>query len=254
MTTRRPIARGHRAVTSIAVLGLGALLAACSSGGSPSASSTSTTAQAVAAKTDPALARAELLPPSSFPAHWKAQGPSSENTGANFFGGMSPSDLSTLTSCLGIPMTNVVTNPAEAAGQEYDDPNSSVTVTDTVDVFPTLVDATTDAVAAASAKAPGCIQQLAVAKLSKGLPNGATVGQVTVTGGAGPAYGAHHADIVMSFPFTYKGVSGTEYFEVVLVQKGRSESVLELTSTGAPPPADRVVSLTEAAADRLQNS
>jgi hypothetical protein len=201
------------------------------------------------------LAAEELLPASAYPTGWKGQGASSKNTDASFFGATSSAEEQQITSCLGIPTTNIVTNPAEAADPEYDDPNSNVTVTDTVDVFPTALDATTDAEAAANAKAPGCIVQLEGSMLSQGiaksLGQGATVGQVVAVDRSIPLYGDHDADVVISFPFTYQGVSGTEYLENIVIQEGRSESNLQFSNTGGEAPIGIVDQLAQAAAKRL---
>jgi len=201
------------------------------------------------------LAADELLPASVFPTGWKGQGASSKNTDASFFGDTSGAEEQQITTCIGIPTTNIVTNPAEAADQEYDDPNSNVTVTDTVDVFPTTLDAATDAGAASNTKTPGCLVQLEGSTLSQGiaksLGQGATVGQVAAVDRSIPLYGDHDADVVISFPFTYQGVSGTEYLENVVIQEGRSESNLQFSNTGSEVPIGIVDQLAQAAAKRL---
>jgi hypothetical protein len=202
-----------------------------------------------------ALATSELLPTSAYPTGWKGQGPGSTNKGASFFGGMKPSLEPQVASCLGISTANIDTSPVEAASQEYDDPSSNVTVNDTVDVFPSAAEALADVEGAANPKTPSCVVQLLGSTLSQAvaqkLGEGATIGTVAVTDRSIPTYGAHDADVVLSFPFTYRGVSGTEYLEMVVIQKGRCESNLQFSNSGAPAPISVVEQLAQAAADRI---
>ncbi len=255
----------------IATLALGVILAACGSSSAtashtttststPASTSTSTGSGTSATTTAPAgadtaLAAGELLPASAYPAGWKGQGSSTKTTGASFFAGISSSQLTQITSCLGIPTTNIDSTPAEAADQEYDDPNSNVTVTDTVDVFPTTADALTDVAASSNPKTPNCFVQLEGSALSQGiaqrLGQGTKVGQVAVTDRQIPSYGDHDSDVVISIPFTDNGVSGTEYLEFVVVQKGRSESNFQFSNTGSPTPSTVVDQLAQAAANKM---
>jgi hypothetical protein len=221
------------------------LLAACSSSSSPTPS----------AAGDKALAKQELLPASDYPLGWKGQGASSENTEASFFGGSGSSYVAQMTSCLGITMKNVDTKPVEAADQEYDDPNSNVTVTDTVDVFPTVAGAIADVGAEANAKTPGCFTQMMGPKLSQEfsqkLGQGATIGTLSVTDVSLASYGDHHSAVVVSFPFTYQGVSATLYMEEVTVQKDRSESNFQFINTGSAVPVSIVDRLARDSAARM---
>lgn len=202
-----------------------------------------------------ALATRELLPASAYPSRWKRQGPGSTNTDASFFGGVSSSLESQIAACIGISTTNIDTTPVEAASREYDDPNSNVTVNDTVDVFPSKADAVADVEAASNAKTPGCLVQILGTTLSKEiaqkLGQGSTVGQITAMDRSIPSYGERDADVVLSFPFTYRGVSGTEYLEMVTVQKGRCESNLQFSNSGGPAPIKVLDKLAKEAAQRL---
>ena len=234
------------------ILLAGVLLAACSS--SPG-SSGSSSPPGSSSSGDKALATSELLPTSVYPAGWKGQGASSETTGASFFGGANSSEVSELASCIGISTNGIDTSPAEAAAQEYDDPSSNVTVTDTVDVFPTDAQAVADVEAAANPKTPSCFVQLLGPNLSQAiaqkLGQGATIGQVAASHGSLPSFGDHDAELVLSFPFTFEGVSGTEYLEFVTVQKDRSESNLQLSNSGSPAPSNVVEDLARAAAKQM---
>jgi hypothetical protein len=250
--------RQRRRSTVLASLLLVGVASACSSNGG-GATPTTTTSPApttssvpsTTSATDVALAQRQLLPPSAFPTGWKGQGPSSENSGASFFGGATSGEVAEMVSCLGISATDVDPNPAEAGEQEYDDPNSNVTVTNTVDVFPTVAQATKDVEAAQNTKAPSCLVQVATSLLKKGVPKGAVVGKIDAERVSIPSYGQRDVDLVIHFPFTYQGVSATLYIEEVLVQEGRSESNLQFINTGGPAPVSVVDQLTTAAAGHL---
>ncbi len=262
-------ARSLRAVVAGSALVLaGSVAAACGSspaGSSGASSSKTTTAPtsapsptttAVSAPTattasDVALANAELLPTSAYPAGWQSQGPSSTNTQASFFGGAPPSGLATMAHCLGIDASTVDPNPAEAAAPEYDDPNSNVTVTESVEVYPTAAAAAVDVHATASPKAPACMTSIIGNRMSRLSQQGMTVGNPTITSVSVPTFGSGDGAFMVTFPFTYQGVSGTMHMETIAIQKGRSEAVLQFSDSQAPPSAT-VDQLATAAAASLQ--
>lgn len=235
-------------------------LAACGSS-SPSSSSSSSSSTTTGGSTaspsattaaDTALGRQELLAASAFPSGWKSQGSGSGDTQASFFGGLSASDVSQLTACLGIGSADVDTTPAEATDPEYDNPNSNATVAESIEVYPSAGEATADVTAATNPKTPQCLAELAGPKIKQGLPSGATVGQLEVKELTVPTVGQHRGGVELSLPFTYQGVSGTEYVDNYLVQAGRSEAVVQFTNTGGPVAASVVDPLLQAAAGRLQ--
>ena len=247
-----------------AVVLFGSVVAAC--GSSPAASShttspttttrPATTATAVpapstTAASDVALANAGLLPASAYPAGWQSQGPSSTNTQASFFGGAPPSAVATMAHCLGIDASTVDPTPAEATAPEYDDPNSNVTVTESVEVYPTPAAAAVDVHATASPKAPACMTSIIGNRMSKLSQQGMTVGNPTIMSVAIPAFGSGDGAVVVTFPFSYQGVSGTMHMETIAIQKGRSEAVLQFSDSQAPPSAT-VDQLATAAAASLQ--
>jgi hypothetical protein len=197
------------------------------------------------------LARQQLLPPSSFPKGWKAQGPETANDSASFFSGAEVSDVRAMANCLGMGTRHIDTTPTEAASRAYDDPASDLAVTNTVDVYPSTVDAATDAGAAANPNAPRCLVRFAAPEIAKSIPRGATAGNVTAVTAPVGLLGSHRAHVVISFPFTYKGVSANLYIEQVLVQLGRSESVLQFVNIGSRAPPSLVATLARSAAGRL---
>ncbi len=251
----RPVSRSPLTVAGLAALAV--VLAACGSSGTTAGSSGTSGSQGSGSggQSDAALARSELLPATSYPGGWKAQGASSENTSASFFGGMAQGDLNQLTSCLGVSASSIDTSPVEAASPEYDDPSSNVTVANTVEVYPTTAKAAADVLAAGDPKAASCGQQLITSNLTqqiaKSVGNGASVGQVTVASATVPRFGDNDAALAITVPITEQGVSVQVVVEFVVVQKGRSESVLMFTNTGAPAPANVVNRLVSAAAARL---
>jgi hypothetical protein len=207
---------------------------------------------------DAALAKQELIPTSAYPAGWKSQGSQSTTTNASFFGGGGAPFVGQMEDCLGMSGANVDTSPAEATTQEYDDPNSGVTVTDTVDVFSSGSAAGLDAAAAANPKAPGCLVAAVDPSFTTTLAdnyfgNGTTAGSPTVADRAIPGAGNRDADIETSFTFTSQGVSGTFYLDQVLVQTGRSESNLWITNVGSQPPMSFVDQMVRAASTHLKD-
>jgi len=203
-----------------------------------------------------ALARSELLAVTAYPHGWTGQGSGTDSTQASTFGGSDTTMLAQITRCLGIPAAAVDTHPVEAAAQAYADSNSNAVMTDTVEVFPTTQFAAADVEALNNPKMPTCLEHLFALALSDSLsswlgPN-AAVGQVTVSKHAIPDYGAHTGDLVVAGSFTQEGVSGTDYLDIVEVQRGRSESVLMFDNTGSRVSARIIDQLTRSAADRLR--
>ncbi|HML01595.1 MAG TPA: hypothetical protein VK428_15525 [Acidimicrobiales bacterium] len=231
-------------VATATTAALALALCACS-GASTSGTSTTTTSAS-----DVSLAQAELLPASAFPSGWQSQGTSSENTQASVFGGLSQSKVQAITRCLGISSAQVDSTPAEAADPEYDDPNSSATVTDTVDVFPSAALSRFDTSAAANPKMPSCLVQIAPSFESK-VPKSVHLGTVSANRDDIPLYGDEDAALDVTIPFTDQGVSGTLYLVIVVVEKGRSESNLVFTDVQGAPDPSLVDGLSSAAATAL---
>ncbi|HTT87302.1 MAG TPA: hypothetical protein VMF60_08040, partial [Acidimicrobiales bacterium] len=202
----RPGPRRRRRRPTVGPLLLAVVLGACSTNGTSATGSTTTTSTSASAA-DLALAQRELLPASAFPTGWKGQGSGSTNSDASFFGGASAGQIAQLLRCLGVSSTDVDPHPSEAGDQEYDDPDSNVTVTDTVDVFPTVAQATKDVESAANPKTPACVVQVERSQLEKATPAGAVLGTLRARRASLPSDGEHHAAVVVYFPFRYEGVS-----------------------------------------------
>jgi hypothetical protein len=243
---RFSFARVRRVGVVVGTLGAGSLFVACGSN-SPGASAPS----AVSSQ-----AQSELLAPSAYPQGWKGQGPASKNSHASFFGAMTAALLNEVTTCLAMTTKNVDTHPAEAAAQQYDDPNSTVTVTESVDVFPTVAQASVDAGAAANSHAPSCIAQFLVAKFAaqtaRNLGPAGKLGTLSATRRAVEKFGDRDSDIVLSFPYSLQGSKATAYLENVTVQVGRSESNFQFENSGGPVPTAIVNSLLRAAVEQMR--
>jgi hypothetical protein len=244
-------------VVIVVAVALGIALVASHRGTSSTVATTVPSTTSASSTGDAALARQELVPASAYPSGWKGQGSKSSTTNASFFGGSGAPFVSAMEDCLGMTGADVDTNPAEATSQEYDDPNSGVTVTDTVDVFPSVPSADLDAGAAANPKAPACLVQttgttFAADLISPYLGNGATAGTPTVADRSIPAAGTRDSDIETSVPFTSQGVSGTFYLDQIVVQQGRSESNLWVTNVGSQPPTSFIDQMIHAAATQLK--
>jgi hypothetical protein len=65
--------------------------------------------------------------------------------------------------------------------------------------------------------------------------------------------GVHVADDAYSVPYTYKGSAGSEYFDVVFVRKGQSESILWFFDLRRPTPTGVIIKVAIAAASQLQD-
>lgn len=198
------------------------------------------------------LANSELPPSSAYPHGWKGQGPGLENDYASYFDNYATADdVRALASCLHISPANVDTNPAEAAGQEYDSPDGAVSVTMTIDVFSSPAAAAVDAIASGKADAKACAFQvwgnggLRYAGFLQSAP--AVVRRI-------PALGSHDSDIEVPEPDTHPGEHDIFYDDFVTIQQGPSEANLEVGTINSPPPANLIDQLARIAARHLQEN
>ncbi len=167
---------------------------------------------------------------------------------------MSPSGAEALASCLGISGANVVTDPVGATGPDIasDESDNAPIVYDTVEVFPTALGAIADEQAAASSHLPDC----------PGSPDAALQFSYESSAGAGgaitpvrfrtraiPAFGQHDVDVALYIPG--EGVSEPVYTDQVIVQVGRSVSILDFATFDEPTPLVTIDQLARAAAARL---
>ena len=156
---------------------------------------------------DTALAQSEALPPSAYPSGFSAQGASSANASGGFFGGYTDAQVRALAACLGTPTANIDANPAESAGQRYQD-QSGDNVSVNIEVYPTPEEAVADVTALASLRAPSCWLRFNPglgAGIAKGIGSGATVGTTTAKALAIPAVGDRAAGVRMVVPIAYQG-------------------------------------------------
>jgi len=99
-----------------------------------------------------------------------------------------------------------------------------------------------DVEAAGSAQAPSCVERLQGADLVQGTIEGIgegaqAAGSLAVTLRTVPGLPASAADEEIALPVSYQGVTGTTYSDYIYIDKGRSETVLEVDNLGAAPPA-----------------
>jgi Domain of unknown function (DUF4190) len=210
---------------------------------------------------DVTLAEHELLPRSAYPAGWLGGGRGSQNTQANFFGGLGAATASRLATCLGVNPTNIDRTPAEAASQAYENGGATWQVFDTVDVFPTMRGVRADLAAAASPSVEPCELRFLDS------PNYSQMqGAVTHTFGADAKMGAttvthrpliadngsQDIDVETAFPIVGKNTNTVFYSDQILVQRGRSESnILILYMDRHPPEIALVNRLARAAAVQM---
>ena len=90
------------------------------------------------------------------------------------------------------------------------------------------------------------------AGFAKGIGSGATAGTTTAKALALPAVGNRAAGVQMVVPITYQGHSETVYFNLVAVQKGRSEAVLLLIGADAALDSQSIATLSDEATAHLQ--
>jgi hypothetical protein len=207
---------------------------------------------------DAALAQRELVPASAYPRGFTGQGSGSEFHQASYFSGFAGRDTGPVLTCLGLSGTHVDTNPAEAANQEYD--RGRLTINNTTDVFPSRADAIKDASASAAAGSLHCLfRYLGNQDWGPGLGSGERdrppkpLGVSAIGAVAGAGSGGHDSLERWSVRYTYQGKSGIEYVDWVTVQRGRSESTLEITQLGSPIPSAIVQDMVPAVERRLQS-
>jgi hypothetical protein len=215
--------------------------------------------QAKATAADKALAHEELLPRTTYPSNLKRQGKSSTDPDASFWGGADKGQEQSMATCLGVSTKDVVPNPAQADDQTYADPNSYLSVADTVEVYPKESQAVADVVDSDMAKTPGCIMTLEGSVIVSGIlqafGSGAkAAGALAVSSRAIAGVGDHTSFVQFALPVTYQGETGTTYTDFVAVQKGRSESSFLFLNDGIPPSTSLIDRLAKAAAARMKNS
>ena len=210
---------------------------------------------------DVTLAEHELLPRSAYPAGWAGGGRGSQNTQANFFGGVGAVTASQLATCLGVDPTLIDRTPAEAASQAYESGDATWQILDTVDVFPTKGGALADLAAATSPTVGPCELRFVdspnssqmQAAVAQAFGADAKMGATTVTHRPLIAHnGSQDIDVETSFPIIGNKTKASFYSDQVLVQRGRSESNILILFTGAQPPGIALVNrLAQAAAKQM---
>jgi hypothetical protein len=166
---------------------------------------------------------------------------------------MNSSDLAQATSCLRVSSAGIDTNPAEYAGQNYDDGNGG-TLWENVEVFPTSDQAANDLNAFSSPKLASCFLQIYPdfgASIAKSVGSGATAGTVSASVKSFTAGGTTVHGVELAVPITYQRTTNTVYVDFVAAAKGRSEVVMPFSALGTSPPSSLETQMFSAALEKL---
>jgi hypothetical protein len=224
--------------TGVALSLVVALASSC--GGSSKPSTTKTTVGAGTTSTagvttttispDVAKAQGALLSLSDLPAGWTAT--PTDNSGDNI--GLGGQDgTAQLASCLGVATSSLDSNPPQADSPTFTSPDEALTVDDEVQVFPTVAAAVNDFSLFSSSKTPACITQVFNGPLRKQftdeLQPGQTLSSVSSTARTFPRVGDHSGDVQITFVVGQSGTNVKVFLDLIVVTKGRSETILTVT-------------------------
>lgn len=215
-----------------------ALASSCGGSSKPSTTkttvgqSTTSTVGVTTTSVSPDRAKAEgaLLSLSDLPAGWTAT--PTDNSGDNI--GLGGQDgTAQLASCLGVAALSLDSNAPQADSPTFTSPDEAVTVDDEVQVFPTAAAAASDFSLFSSPKTPSCITQVFNGPLRKQftdeLQPGQTLGSVTSTARSFPKLGDHSGDVQITFVVGQSGTNVKVFLDLIVVTKGRSETILTVT-------------------------
>lgn len=196
---------------------------------------------AATAKPPTATARARqgLLSPSSFPAGWTPS-PGAGDAGQ----AVGPLEIA---ACTGASAAVSAHSPS-ATSPQFDEAGGERAVDEQVQVYPTVAAARAAFAVMAGPKAPAC-----AAAYLNGRAASATgpTGTYTVSRLAAPLPTGGSCALLLSLSVTEHGTTATAQAEDVVVEHGRAEATLLLTSVGSPFPASLVRRLASAAARRI---
>ena len=235
-------------------VGVGLAVAGCSS--SPSTSATTTASRASsstlpATPGDETLAKNELLQLSDLPSGWSASGSITSGAGT----GLSPQQIQQLASCLGISVSAIDTNPAQASSPTFNDPTGVVSVQDDVSVYPNAQGARTDFSTFSNPKSPSCIVSVFGPTFRKeaqsGLQSGQTFGTLSASKKTFPSYGDESGQLELVAPITQGNQVVHIYVDIYIVVKGRGESVILVFSPGSPFPLNTATQIVDHSVSHL---
>jgi hypothetical protein len=231
---------GHaRAATAIVIVLLAVALTLGTQVAGAGASAASSKAQA----------KKMLLVLSDMPKGWKKE-KGSGGSGSNNFPGATQ-----LASCIGVPASLITSNPPEVDSPYYENKGGSLEVQDSVSVFPSAKNATTNFNALANAKTPACMSTLMngafKAQILASAGKGASVGTITVARSAPAGFAGGSTGLVMTLPISEQGVSLKAVITSVYYIKGKFGQEIDFNSYGPAFPPALAKSLTATALHRL---
>jgi hypothetical protein len=230
MTVRQGWSRMRRAGTRRAATGLvtGSFLLVASLGlFETGAGATSDSSQAASL----AQARKDLLVLSDMPAGWT----STKNPNANNNSSLGNKQLA---HCIGVSSSLIAENPPSVYSPQFQNSDGTLTVADSVAVFPSTKNATAEYAVGSNPKFPSCLTALASgplkAKLFGKLPKGTTIGTPLVSAVAATALAPGVAGYSLSVPVTAQGVTLNVTVTQLVTIKGRLGHQVTFTSAGTP--------------------
>jgi len=211
------------------------------SGGTLSAGATSKASTAAAV----AEAKRSLLRLSDFPNGWKSLGSNHPKTTT------STALTKGVAICEGISTTNLATKAPHATTPQFSQPKINDTVTEGVIVYPSSGWAARQFDVYANAMAPDCMTPYFQKAFGSTGSTGVTEGTASALHAPFPRYGSRTTATTVTIPFSSQGLKGDAYYELVVVQEGRSVAYIGLTSVGSPFPTSLAHRLTTEAAHHL---
>jgi hypothetical protein len=201
----------------------------------------------------PAQAKKHLLVLSDFPKGWQAVAVQVKNANGSktYVGPFGHLFNQQLASCTGIPLSVITASPPQATSPTFVNNDATLTVEDSVSVFPSVNSANAEYAAVASAKLPACMASVTRSVDSAVDPKGTKIGNATVTAINPAIYGKNTAGLTTTVfaahrPNSLFGESAGVYFV-----KGRFAEYLAFSGFGAAIPAALARHLTSVAEKRL---
>lgn len=241
-----------RARTTGVLLALGMLLGACGGGDGGDGDSAGTTQVTQNLAADRALAEQAVLRISDFPPGWEAK-PHEEAPD-------DPTITRQMSECLKVDLALLERdNPASADSPDFKSPEQAE-VDNSVGIAPSNGKAQELFTIFERPDTPGCLtkavaeviqQALKRPKAGEELPQGVTVGQVTINRASFPTMGERTVAFRATVPVRFGGLDLNLYADFVLALKGRAAALLFFSDVGSPFPTEQALRLTKIVVDRL---
>jgi hypothetical protein len=160
-----------------------------------------------------------------------------------------------MASCIGVP-TNIITyNAPSVSSPNFDSKDQLLSVSDSVQIYPSSKAAQADFSSLANAKTPSCMTSIlngpGKAEFDAQIGSGISVGDVTVTRTPESDYAPHTTNFTMYFPVTTKGVTVNVELALVDYIKGREEQSVVLSAFQSTFPTSLARHLTTVADGRI---